>query len=313
MTSSFQAAAEKLSIATNERKQMSTKTTFKRVALVTVAALGFGLLSVAPSGAATAADTLTLSSATATQLTGETATATSATVNLTYLAQLATDSMSVTASLVSAPAGNTVFPKLLLKETATAVVYTTIGGTALTNNDTAGIAANTAVFVTPNAASVNASATFRVYMDTPAKAGTYVVKVTPAVTAGGGVLSSSAVTLTITVSTNPATDTVATSATSVLTKGDTTTSSAGTVAPTVDEVVTGSKTVSTTVPAATIKVTLKNAAAVTTTGESYTATITLTAAAGYTLTGVSANFFTVAGTSSAASRSSARAGAPRPR
>ena len=33
---------------------------------------------------------------------------------------------------------------------------------------------------------------------------------------------------------------------------------------------------------------------------SYTATITLTAAAGYTLTGVSANFFTVAGTSSAA-------------
>ena len=35
-----------------ERKQMSTKTTFKRVALVTVAALGFGMLSVAPSSAA---------------------------------------------------------------------------------------------------------------------------------------------------------------------------------------------------------------------------------------------------------------------
>jgi hypothetical protein len=35
----------------------------------------------------------------------------------------------------------------------------------------------------------------------------------------------------------------------------------------------------------------------------YTATITLTAAAGYTLTGVSANFFTVAGTSSAATNS----------
>jgi hypothetical protein len=31
---------------------MSTKTTFKRVALVTVAALGFGMLSVAPSSAA---------------------------------------------------------------------------------------------------------------------------------------------------------------------------------------------------------------------------------------------------------------------
>jgi trimeric autotransporter adhesin len=35
-----------------ERKQMSTKTTFKRIALVTVAALGFGMTSVAPSNAA---------------------------------------------------------------------------------------------------------------------------------------------------------------------------------------------------------------------------------------------------------------------
>ena len=59
MTSSFQAAAEKLSIATNERKQMSTKTTFKRVALVTVAALGFGLISVAPASADFAASTVT--------------------------------------------------------------------------------------------------------------------------------------------------------------------------------------------------------------------------------------------------------------
>ncbi len=39
--------------STIERKQMSTKTTFKRVALVTVAALGFGVMSVAPSSAAT--------------------------------------------------------------------------------------------------------------------------------------------------------------------------------------------------------------------------------------------------------------------
>ena len=38
--------------STNERKHMSTKTTFKRIALVTVAALGFGVLSVAPSNAA---------------------------------------------------------------------------------------------------------------------------------------------------------------------------------------------------------------------------------------------------------------------
>jgi len=37
--------------STIERKQMSTKTTFKRIALVTVAALGFGMMSVAPSSA----------------------------------------------------------------------------------------------------------------------------------------------------------------------------------------------------------------------------------------------------------------------
>ena len=36
---------------TNERKKMSTKTTLKRVALVAVSALGFGLLSIAPSQA----------------------------------------------------------------------------------------------------------------------------------------------------------------------------------------------------------------------------------------------------------------------
>jgi len=35
---------------------MSTKTTFKRIALVTVAALGFGVMSVAPSSAATNAN-----------------------------------------------------------------------------------------------------------------------------------------------------------------------------------------------------------------------------------------------------------------
>ena len=44
--------------STIERKQMSTKTTFKRVALVTVAALGLGVMSVAPSNAAVQADTM---------------------------------------------------------------------------------------------------------------------------------------------------------------------------------------------------------------------------------------------------------------
>ena len=55
------AAIEMVSIATIERIQMSTKTTLKRVSLVAVAALGFGLLSVVPSSATPQSDTLSIS------------------------------------------------------------------------------------------------------------------------------------------------------------------------------------------------------------------------------------------------------------
>ena len=53
---SLPAVKEKVFFTTNERKQMSTKTTFKRIALVVVSALGFGLLtSVTPANAAATA------------------------------------------------------------------------------------------------------------------------------------------------------------------------------------------------------------------------------------------------------------------
>ena len=54
-SSLYQADLEKSSGSTNERKQMSTKTTLKRIALVAVSALGFGLLSTAPSSGAQSA------------------------------------------------------------------------------------------------------------------------------------------------------------------------------------------------------------------------------------------------------------------
>jgi trimeric autotransporter adhesin len=56
VTSSLRADLRIVRRSTIERKQMSTKTTFKRIALVTVAALGFGVMSVAPSSAATNAN-----------------------------------------------------------------------------------------------------------------------------------------------------------------------------------------------------------------------------------------------------------------
>ena len=48
---SLPAVSENVLLTTNERKSMSTKTNFKRVALGVIAALGFGMLSVAPSSA----------------------------------------------------------------------------------------------------------------------------------------------------------------------------------------------------------------------------------------------------------------------
>ena len=63
-TMSLPAVEKNVFFTTNERKQMSTKTTLKRIALVAVSALGFGMLSVAPSSAATGSMSLSTTSLT---------------------------------------------------------------------------------------------------------------------------------------------------------------------------------------------------------------------------------------------------------
>ncbi|CAN2170230.1 hypothetical protein MCEMRE22_00049 [Candidatus Nanopelagicaceae bacterium] len=83
---------------------MSTKTTFKRIALVAVAALGLGVLSVAPSSAAPRLDGATVTAGTVSVTQGETATAT---VAASYITAAADDSMTVTAAFVSTPASST--------------------------------------------------------------------------------------------------------------------------------------------------------------------------------------------------------------
>jgi len=70
---------------------MSTKTTFKRVALVAVAALGLGLVAVAPSSAASLTVTVTPSATTSAIKTGETAT-----ISLTVSAITGADTDSLT-------------------------------------------------------------------------------------------------------------------------------------------------------------------------------------------------------------------------
>jgi protocatechuate 3,4-dioxygenase beta subunit len=87
---------------------MSTKTTFKRIALVAVAALGLGVLSVAPSSATTRLDNLLVTAGTISVTQGETGTAT---VALTFITNSATtDSVTVTASNVGKPSTATTTP-----------------------------------------------------------------------------------------------------------------------------------------------------------------------------------------------------------
>jgi hypothetical protein len=241
-------------------------TTIKRVALVAVAALGLSLVSVAPSNAAINSDTLTLSAATAAQTTGETFTATSAVATLSFLGAQG-DSASVTAALVSGPAGNTALPYLRLTETASATINET--NTILVGNVTG---PNTAVRVSAQSASAVTTAKFAVYLGVagspvtpPTVAGTYVVRVTPAAIGGSGtLLGATAQTLTITVTAAAADDKVATTATSILNAGET-------ASATVDATVTADREASTTA-AATIKVTLSNKSALAA-DESFTATL----------------------------------------
>jgi hypothetical protein len=142
---------------------MSTKTTFKRIALVTVAALGFGVVSVVPSNAAAQLDSVAVSLASTTQVTTETLTATASVVTAT-LAGTTGDVLTVTASLVSGPAF--VAPILSIKESTTA----SIGGSGTSS-----------VTVSPLTSPSISQATgkFNLYLNAPSTAGTYVVRLTP--------------------------------------------------------------------------------------------------------------------------------------
>jgi trimeric autotransporter adhesin len=154
--------------STIERKQMSTKTTFKRLALVTVAALGLGVLSVAPSSAAVQADTMTLSASTASTTVG---TAVTVNVTTTFLQDTTSDSMTVSLSYVAAPAGISISPSEV-DFSSISTVATDLGSPVV---DTSTV--RVAKISTTTAASVNKTLTVKL---TPSKSGTYVIKFTPA-------------------------------------------------------------------------------------------------------------------------------------
>jgi hypothetical protein len=107
---------------------MSTKTNFKRIALIAVASLGLGILSSVPSQAAVNADTLTIKNTNGVTTSefavanGDTITAqTSARAVLSFLPGTAiADSLTITASLVTSPTGNTALPYMSVAETTSA-------------------------------------------------------------------------------------------------------------------------------------------------------------------------------------------------
>jgi len=100
---------------------MSTKTTFKRIALVAVAALGLGVLSVAPSSAAAGVPTLTVTTGSASVTTGAAnETTTAATVSVVGLLTASTDSYSVQVIKKSEPATASLTFRVAYMETSTA-------------------------------------------------------------------------------------------------------------------------------------------------------------------------------------------------
>ena len=115
---------------------MSTKTTFKRIALVAVAALGLGVLSVAPSNAAVinlSASTVTVKDGTAT--TGTSDSRTAAVITISFTSEGNTDSASVTSYVSSKPAAGAAIAQtgivVHLVDTSTSTSAPTVGFRAL--------------------------------------------------------------------------------------------------------------------------------------------------------------------------------------
>jgi len=122
---------------------MSTKTTFKRIALVAVAALGLGVLSVAPSNAGVTGLTLTGANGTSTLSASafKSDSTTAATVTIAGLLDTANDSITVQFIPKSVPTGSAAVVRMYYMDSTTAVAQSTIVETATAASAAAGQAA----------------------------------------------------------------------------------------------------------------------------------------------------------------------------
>jgi trimeric autotransporter adhesin len=164
---------------------MSTKTTFKRIALVAVAALGLGVISVAPSSAAVINLTAVVANGTATTAASDSTTA--ATLAIKYTSQGVNDTVTVSSYVSAKPSasGNLTTLVMIQLDTATSTQLTEVKtnsgasgalGSALALNTS--IKADSITAVVPVAStSATAAAKFGIYFDTYTglKAGTYTI------------------------------------------------------------------------------------------------------------------------------------------
>jgi hypothetical protein len=189
---------------------MSTKTTIKRIALVAVAALGFGVVSVVPSSAAVLNDTYTLSESTTTVSLGSAASTTLTTAG--YFGS-ANDSITVTVALKTFPTTMTaaqiatsIAAPGVFSDVDTATAYTggSAGGSSVVNSTTTSV---TGVAVAaPKLVSTRSKVT--VAATSLPVVGTYTFTLTPS----GAAVNVTAVTWTVVVTARPAMTAAATTA-----------------------------------------------------------------------------------------------------
>jgi hypothetical protein len=197
---------------------MSSKTNFKRIALVAVAALGLGVLSSVPSQAAITG-TLAVTATNGTATTAVIDSTTAGTIKVRWLATAAADTVGIRTSLNAKPSTATTSPSLVFYpiDTLTSVVPATLQGTNLTGTPT-GATNDTATIAQASGSGGYVSGTFGFQLDTTVAivAGTYTYTLTINPVTAGVIESTKVVTqdVSIVVSAVAAESTTASSVTS---------------------------------------------------------------------------------------------------
>jgi len=254
---------------------MSTTTTIKRVALVAVAALGFGMLSVVPSSATVVANTFTIDSATDSIVVGETATAV---LTHNFVTTSVYDSVTITAIKTSSNASTAGALGFRPTDSSVSSSSTDQPDFFYVNSPAASAAAlwvasgsssgfpDSLTVANVSATNTSINSTLGVNLVAPSAAGTYVVQFYMTVSAAGATPTTSATVVSWTVTVTAADSTAVGSSTSVLRAGNGGNTWGAGTSSTADSAVSVSKSSTRTTPDAIIKITQKNAAGTTLTG-----------------------------------------------